>query len=308
MKNLSRNKFAFLLCAAFGLTACQTPTTTTTTNANTNTNTNQTTVSVENSNGNTTMMSNANNNSTASANSVVEASEPQQYQATVTLSVEAGGNDKKMALPKISAQVARSGDNRRMEFTLPSGEKVIYLDLGGKQLIVSPQRKQYAELDKDSLGVDVRRLLTPAQIVDRVKAMNGVERVGEEKYNGRDAVKYQYQATTNTQTKAGNVETNSVIYVDKETGLPLHSETASTAQGGAVNGINNVRFVTEMTNLQPTADASLFAEPTDYQKVAPEQIRQQLNALFNIVGTFIGQAMQQTQQTAISPTPTATPK
>ncbi|MGI8468667.1 MAG: hypothetical protein ACR2N3_09455 [Pyrinomonadaceae bacterium] len=304
MKRFSRNKIVFLLCAAFGLAACQTPTTT---------NTNQTTVRVENSNGNvttttnTTTTTNMNSNSTVESSSVVETSEPQQYQAMVTLTAEVGGNDKKTALPKIAAQVARSGDNRRMEFTLPNGEKVIYLDLGGKQLIVSPQRKQYAELDKDSLGINVRRLLTPTQIVAQIKAMKGVERVGEEKYNGRDAVKYQYNATTNTQTNAGNVNTESVIYVDKETGLPLHSETASTAQNGSVNGINNVRLITEMTNIQPTADASLFAEPTDYQKVAPEQIRQQLEVLFNVVGTFIGQAMQQAQTTA-SPSPTTTPK
>lgn len=305
MQNLSTLRNVLLIAGAFGLTACQTPTTTTTTNS-TNT-VNQTTVTTVNSNVNGNSVTNTVTNSTTTTAGAVEANEPQQYQGTVSLTAEAGGADKKTTLPKITAQVARSGDNRRMEFTLPTGEKVIYLDLAGKQLIVSPQRKEYAELNKDSLGIDVRRLLTPAQIVSQVKGMKGVERVGEEKYNGRDAVKYQYSAVTNTQTKAGNVDTNSVIYVDKETGLPLRSETASESQSSSINGLNNLRLITEMTDIKTTADASLFTEPTDYKKVAPEEIKQQLEVIFNVVGTFIGQAMQQAQ-TAVSPSPTATPK
>lgn len=293
MNNLFQTKNILLLVAAAVFTACQPPTTTT---VNVNS-ANAVNKNVNSSNANTNS-TNANSNA-GSTTSAVEASEPQQYQGTVTLKLETGGGDKKTSLPPIAAQVARSGDNRRMEFTLPGGEKVIYLDLNGKQLVVSPQRKQYAELDKESLGIDVRRLLTPAQIVSQVKGMKGVERVGEEKYNGRDAVKYQYNSMTETKTTVGNVETASVIYVDKETGLPLHSETSSASQNSSVNGINNLRLVTEMTNLQTTANAALFVEPTDYQKVASEQLRQQLDVIFKVAGTFIGQMMQ---------TPTAAPK
>lgn len=303
MRNLFQIKNGLLLAAAFGFAACQPPTTTVNGNQSNafNSNINSSNMNLSNANNNMT-----NVNSNAGSASAVEASEPEQYRGTVTLKLEAGGNDRKTTLPAITAQVARSGDNRRMEFTLPNGEKVIYLDLGGKQLVVSPQRKQYAELDKESLGINVRRLMMPAEIVSRVKAMNGVERVGEEKYNGRDAVKYQYNAVTDTKTQAGNVNTESVLYVDKETGLPLHSETSSASQSSSVNGINNARLITEMTNLQTNADASLFAEPTNYQKVAPEQLRQQLEVIFNVVGTFIGQAMQ--SQTAASPSPVGSPK
>lgn len=286
MKNLLKINIA-LVTAAFGFAACQTPTVTVNTNqANTTTN------SINaNSNSTSTNSTSANSNSMNSS-AAIEANEPSQYQGTVTLKLEAGGTDKKTELPTISAQVARSGDNRRMEFALPSGEKIIYLDLGGKQFVVSPQRKQYAEIDKESVGMDVRRLLTPAQIVSQVKAIKGVQRVGEEMYNGRNAVKYQYSSTTDTKTKAGNVETNSVIYVDKETGLPLHSETSSASTDSSVNGINNLRLVTEMSNIQLAADEKLFAEPTEFQKVAPEQIRQQLDVLFKVAGTFIGQVIQ----------------
>ena len=304
MKKLFRVRNILLVVAAFSLTACQ-PTTTTTTNATAN-GANQTTVGTTTANGNGNTTVDNSNLTVAAPGTTVEANEPQEYQATVALKLEAAGDDKKTALPPITAQVARSGDNRRMEFALPNSKKIIYLDLGGKQLIVSPQRKEYAELNKESLGMDLRRLLTPAQIVSQVKAMKGVERVGEEKYNGRDAVKYQYNAITATNSKAGNVNTESVIYVDKETGLPLHSETVSASQKNSVNGINNLRVVTEMTNLQPTADANLFAEPTDYKKVAPEEIRRQLDALFKVAGTFIGQMIQ--NQSAAGASPTGEPR
>lgn len=314
MKNFSRRRFVFLLPAALAFAACQPPTTTT------NVNTNQTVARTENSNtengsvnanstsaaGNNSNENNLNNNATGAT---IEAGEPQQYQATVSLKLEAGGDNnggqQMPALPKITAQVARSGDNRRMEFNMPSGEKVIYLDLGGKQFIVSPQRKQYGELNKESLGFDVRRLLMPSQIVSQVKAQKGVERVGEEKYEGRDAVKYGYSGVTDTKTKAGNVATQSVIYVDRETGLPLHSETLSESQNGAVNGLKSLRFVTEMTNLKTDADANLFKEPTDFQKVPPEQIRQQVDLIFNAIASVAAQALK--TQTATNPSPTATP-
>ncbi len=319
MKSFSQSKFIFLLFAAFGLTACQPTTTTTTVNsnqtmaANENANLN---VDLSNMNSNSQMSNSANstmnksansvmNNSTGGSNAAIEANEPEQYQATVTLKLEAGGNDKKTAFPAISAQVARAGVDHRIEFTLPNGEKIIYLDIPGHHLIISPSRKEYGELDRASLGIDVRRLLTPAEIVSQVKSLNGVKRVGEEKYNGRDAVKYTYNAVTNTQTNAGNVNTESVIYVDKATGLPLHSETVSASPTNSVNGINNLRLVTEMTNLQTTVDQNLFAEPVGYQKVAPEQIRQQLDTLFKIAGAFIAQMMQTTSAASPSPTPAA---
>ena len=298
MKNLFYVKTNLLIIAIFSFIGCQQP------NVNVQTaNNNQATANNANSNGNVNVgtnensgvTTNINGNSTATSGNAVEANEPGEYRATVTLKLEAAGAEKKTALPNIVAQVARSGDNRRMEFALPSGEKIVYLDLGGKQFIVAPQRKEYGEINKESVGIDVRRLLTPAQIISQIKSMRGVEKVGEEKYNGRDAVKYQYKAVTNTQTKAGNVDTSSIIYVDKETGLPLHSETSSVSENSSVNGMNNMRFVTEMTDIQTTADAKLFAEPTDYKKVEPQQIRGQLETVFNVIGNFIGQMIQQQQ-------------
>ncbi len=316
MQSISRNKIVFSLFAlvvgAFGLTACQ--------DTNINSNVNQTNISnvplVGNVNVIVANANSANANSPAGENTGIEAREPETYQATVTLKLQTGSDSgstqQTPTFPPIAVQFARSGNNKRMEFAMPSGEKVIYLDRSGQQLLISPQRKQYAELNKESLGFDAPQMLMPGQIISRVKAIKGIERVGEEKFGNRDAVKYHYNSITETKSQAGNVETEAVIFVDKETGLPLRSETFAESQSGAVGGMKSLRFVTEMSNLQMTADPTLFAEPTEYKKVPAQEIRGQVDAIFSVVVTLLGQAMK-TQSAAApmpspsTPTPTMTP-
>ena len=289
--------FSLTVSVSFLLAGCQA---TTTTNGNANSNLVNTNVNVANSN-----IANANvstvNTTTAGG---VETKEPEKYQAKVALKLETQSDTQKATLPTISAIVARDGANRRMEFTLPNNEKLIYLDTNGKTLLISPDRKQYAELNKDSIGFDVRKLLMPEQIVAQIKNQKGVELVGEEQMNGRTVVKYRYGSTTNTQTQAGQVNTESFLLVDKETGLPLRSETVAASQNGQVQGMKQARVVTEMSDISSSPAADLFAEPTDFKKVAPEEIRAQMNMLVQLGVTILGQMMQQ----AAVPTATTTPE
>lgn len=303
MKFLNKNTVLSLsLVSLVGFTgsACQSPATNGTANTTT-----------ANSAGNS--IANSVNTATAVANSVmnvptgstIDAKEPEKYQATVLLKLETSGAQNATPFPPIRAEVARSGNDRRMEFKMPTGETVIYLDKGGRQLLISPQRKQYAELSKEAVGFEVRRLLMPEQIVNQLKNMKGVEQVGEERIDGRDAIKYRFASTTNTQTQAGQVNTESFIFVDKETGLPLRSFTNTAAQGN-VQGVNAVNLVTEINNIRTDVDPNLFAEPTDLAKVEPEQIRSQLNAIFSVATAVIGQMMKSVQAETPSPIPTAT--
>lgn len=258
---------------------------------------------VSNSFANTSNLNTSNTNTTASI-SPIEANEPAQYQAKVKLTLEAMGEQQNAALPAITANVARNNADRRMEFALPNGEKVIYLDTAGSNYLILPNRKQYAELTKESLGFEIRRLLMPEQIVNQVKGMQGVRFVGEETVNGRQIAKYAYGATANTQTQAGQVVTESYLLIDKETGLPLRSETVSQSQsGGNVQGYKGIRLVTEMTDIQMTPEASQFAVPTDYAKIDPEQVKAQVSLIFNAVAALVGQAMQQQARPAMSPSP-----
>lgn len=266
-------------------------------NTNTNTNANMMNVNsnmnanVSNANSMNANMSNVN----AMNDAAVDTKEPEQYQANVSLKFETTGGQN-TALPPLKAAVARSGANRRMEFVLPNGDKLIYLDANGKQYIVSPTKKQYAELNKESTGIEVRKLLMPDQIVQQIKNIKGLEKVGEEKFNGRDAVKYRYDATTNTQTKAGTVNTESVIYIDKETGLPLQSVVQTQSANNSVNGVNGIKLITEMTDIKTETDAAMFTEPTEYQKVAPEAIKSQIDLLFKAAAAIVGQVLQSSQQ------------
>jgi hypothetical protein len=300
MQVLSKNKIFFLLLAAAGLTACQNPGTTTA-------NGNQTNISNVPVVGNVNVVTNTNSitsngNVLTGEGTGIEAREPEQYQAQISLKLETGGTQKSASMPPLTAQVARSGNDKRMEFALPNGDKVVYLSRGAQQFVIFPKTKQYAELNKEALGVDIRQLMTPEQLVKQVKNIKGVERVGEEKLGDRDVIRYRYGGTTqvnaqpaaNTQTKA-NVSTDAAVLVDKETGLPLRSETFVESQGGAVNGMDRLRVVTEMSNLQMTADPSLFAEPTDFKKVAPEEVRSQIDMLMKMAGALVQQLLSNQQ-------------
>jgi hypothetical protein len=246
------------------------------------------------------------NVSTTATGNAVDAKEPDQYQANINLSIQSMGTNQTASLPTLGAMVARSGNDRVMVFNLPTNEKAIYLDKGGQNYLILPNRKQYAELNKESTGIEIRRLMMPAEIVDQIKGINGVTRAGEETLNGRDVVKYTYEAATNTNTQAGTVGTQSVILVDKQTGLPLRSETVSQSQSGAnVNGVTGLRVVTEMTDISSTPDMSLFQLPTDYQKIDPATVRAQINLIFNVVANVIGQAMNSQNQPAPTNTNTA---
>jgi hypothetical protein len=292
MKNLSFLSLSLLAAAAAVLAGgCGAPAT----NGNSNTAFSNSSNLNINTNSNVNSATNANAANTATS-TTVETKEPDVYTATVTLKFETTG-DQKVTVPSLQANVARSGDDRRMEFSLPNGEKLIYLDKGEKQFVISPNRKQYAELTKEALGFEVRRMLMPGEIVNQVKNIRGVERVGEEQMSGRTVIKYRYGATANTGTQAGQVNTESFVYVDKETSLPLRSETVSQSQGGNVQGVSGIRIGTEMSNITTTADPSLFAEPTDFRKVAPEEVRQQVNLVFSAATAILAQLMRSAQPT-----------
>lgn len=264
---------------------------------NTNTNRVNENVNLANTFNNNT---NINSNVNANVNTITlipETREPEEYQGIIQLKLQATGDNKMTNLPTLQANVARSGADRRMEFNLPNGDKVVYLDKAGTTYVIIPTRKQYGILDKETLGFDVRQLMMPGEIVDRVKNARGIERVGEENVNGRQVIKYRYDSTANTQTKAGQVETDSFILIDKETGLPLHSEIVSRAENGNVQGYKGLRVITEMKDIKTDVTPELFAVPTDYQKIQVEQLKSQVEAVFNAIGLLLQQALNSPQTT-----------
>lgn len=289
-------KIYLLLISAVTLTAigCQPPTVDTNANVNTviNENMNSSNMNAMNSNAN---MTNSNADDSAS---IIESKEPEKYEAKVTMKFEAVGEGKQSAaLPAITATVARDGDNRKIEFNAPNNQNFAYIDANGKNILVIPSRKQYANINRDSVGFDMRRFMTPERIIENVKQLKGVTKVGEEKVNGRDAMKYKYDSLTETKTKAGDVETESYILVDKETGLPLRTETVLESKNRQVQGFSGMKIVTEISDIKTDVSENLFAVPEDFKEVEEAQIRGQVNLVFSAAMAVIQQLMQSVQPT-----------
>jgi hypothetical protein len=245
-------------------------------NANINTNTNV------NVNANAT----AANINASTAPSTIAAREPDSYRATLVFSAETEGGDKAIGIPTLTADVAKSGADRRLAFKLPDGSDLIYLEKAGVQYGIAPARKQYAELTPEATGFQIHKLMTPGQLVAYLDRLKGIEFVGEEPQKGRTALKYRYARTAQTQTSAGEVKTESFIYVDKDTGLPLRAELFGEATGN-VQGVKGASVVAEMQNIQTTVDPTLFEIPAGMNKVPEAQVRQQVNAVTNTVAAVL---------------------
>jgi hypothetical protein len=263
----------------------------------------------------------ANANANSSPTSLMIATrEPEKYRATLVFSAETETGQKTVGIPTLSAEVARRGSDRYLSFKLPDGSQLIYLEQGDKHLVIVPSRKQYAELTQEATGFQLQKMMTPGQIVSYLEKLKGVERVGEEQMNGRTADKYRYAATTNTSTSAGQVNTEAFAYIDKETGLPLRAELSSEASGN-VQGVKGARIVAEMRDISTTVDDTLFEVPAGLNKVPPEQVRSQIDAITNTVAAVIkalvsnmsnapapGASPALTASPAVSPSPASSPK
>jgi hypothetical protein len=268
------------------------------TNSNANANVNG------NSNANTAMTNENVNASSADSAASINTREPDKYAATLTFSIETQGGDKAVGIPQLNLQVARSGDDRRLEFKLPDGSPLIYLDHDNHHYVILPSRKQWAELNKESTGLQFQKLLTPGQLVESLKNVKGIQRAGDETYNGRAAEKYQYSKTTETNTKAGEVQANAYIYVDKDTGLPLHAEIDASSSGD-VKGMNSARIVAEMRDIKTDVDSAMFQTPSDYAQVPPEKVKQQIDALTGTVAAILKGMLANASSTPPPPSPAA---
>ncbi len=263
-----------------------------------NTTTTNTTTSANASN-----TSNANTTTTTATPSMndIEAREPEQYSATITMKIEVTGAQS-ISTPPLTANFARNGNDRRISFKV-AGDEVVYLDRADKHYVILPNRKQYAEVDAQSTGFNVPTLMTPGQIINQVKGVSGCEKAGDEPFGGRSAVKYRCAGAAKTGTQAGDVKAESFIYVDKDTGLPLRSETLVSLQA-PVKGASGAKIVTELSNIQTTVAPTTFDEPTGMSKVDPAQVRSQVEAVVRAALVF---AQTMMQASSAPPAPASSP-
>ena len=298
MKNTDVTRPVFILLFAISVVAVAASACTRGANVNTNINSNSTANVNANASG-------ANINA-STAPSTIAAREPETYRATIVFSAETEGGDKAVGIPKLSADVARSGADRRLSFKLPDGSDLVYLEKAGVQYGIAPARKQYAELTPEATGFQLHRLMTPGQIVSHLDRLKGIELVGEEQLAGRTAMKYRYARTAQTQTSAGEVKTESFIFIDKDTGLPLRAELYSEATGN-VQGVKGANVVAEMQNISTNVDPSLFEIPTGFNKVPEAQVRAQVDAVANTLLAVLRALLQNREAAPPPPSPSASP-
>ncbi|MFN2455680.1 MAG: hypothetical protein ABR577_15830 [Pyrinomonadaceae bacterium] len=295
---IRQSRAKWLLVAALSisgtaLSACQQQATTTNANVNTNANTPPVAAASVNINANVGV----------DPGTVINAREPERYRATYVLSAETPGNVIGSIIPKLSAEVARNGADHRVAVKLPTGEQIIFLDRADKRYVIQPAKKQYAELTAETTGFDVQRLMTPGQLVTYLGKQRGYERAGDEQINGRNAEKYRYASTAKTNTQAGDVKNEAFVYVDKETGLPLRSEIL-TETSNSIQGLKNLKIITELRDIQTDVDAQLFELPQGYTKATPEQVRQQMQAIGKFIAAFAGPLLGNLKDAASSNTAT----
>jgi hypothetical protein len=265
-------------------------------------------------NGNSTVNINGSNanitTSTVQTNTgqTIEAKEPDKYTATMVATLAAAGQQQ--ARGQAEVKVARNGSDRRYSVNVPVAGELVFLDKADKRYVIMHGRKEYAELTQEMTGVnmDQVRSMTPGQLVAFVSRQQGVERVGEETFNGRPAVKYRAAGGTQTQTTAGQVKGETFIYVDKETGLPLRIEGFGQSTGN-VQGITGGNVVIETRDLKTDVNPADFEIPQGYKQLSPEEVRQRVQLVAQGLQALMQFLSTQSAGTApaVVPSPTATP-
>lgn len=246
------------------------------------------------------------NANAAVAPSTIAAREPDAYRATLVFSAETEGGEKTIGVPTLTAEVAKNGADRRLSFKLPDGSDLIYLEHNGVHYAIAPARKQYAELTPEATGFQLHKLMTPGQLVAYLDRLQGIQFVGEEQLTGRTALKYRYARTDQTKTSAGEVRTESFIFIDKDTGLPLRAELFSEASGN-VQGTRGATVVAEMRDINTNVEPTLFEVPSGLNKVSEQQVRQQVNAISNTIAAVLRTLLTNMNTTPPPPpSPTAT--
>ena len=218
----------------------------------------------------------------AAADWAASVKEPDRYSVTMTISGQGQANQRQATLPPQQIQFARNLGDRRWTLNLPAPVgQIIYLEKSGLKYLILPARNQYVELKPEELGFQLGSVLTPSAMVERLKPRAQYEQVGTETINGRPAIKYRFVGAADTKTQAGTVQSDSFVYMDQETGLPLRADLNFSSTSGAVA---TGTIMTE--NIQMNPDPTLFEVPTGMRKVrdcgietAGPELRQHRSAL-----------------------------
>ena len=232
-----------------------------------------------NSNTGATSNANAGLSSGSTTSAPLEAREPDRYALTTRITVEPTGTSPQKDVPAMQFTFARDGANRRLSFAMPEpvGE-VVYIEKDPVKYLIFPARNQYIELDPNELGFQLGELMSPTSAIERLKGRTQFQELGTETVNGRTATKYRFTGSTDTRTRAGTLQADSVVFVDQETGLPLRTEVDTTLSSG-----QGARIVTTTDDIRLNPEPALFEIPTGMKKVTSAELKQQVQSFIGVV-------------------------
>ncbi|MCU1266589.1 MAG: hypothetical protein JWM21_2907 [Acidobacteria bacterium] len=193
--------------------------------------------------------------------------EPDRYQCKrIITSVEY--QDAQPTTTTNTTLIARDGDKRREDYQSASGDALVYLETPAGHFILSPGRKLYADLNAaeaesgiDGAGDGPTGVpdYSPERLLNETPTLARYENLGGERINERNTTKYRVTARE-TNNGAGTA-TVSLIWIDDALGMPVRSETSSTA------GEHPATLTMELRDLKETVDSGIFELPKDYRKV-----------------------------------------
>jgi hypothetical protein len=294
-KELTKAWIAVLLMTLMSLLASSCATSPTTINSNTTASANLNSNVATNAN----VMTEANTNSTGVSSAAFATKEPPQYSLTMVVSGQGSTTEKQSSLSPQTIEFARMDVDRRWAINVPSFGQIVYLEKPTMRYLILPSRNQYVELSPDALGFQLGNAMTPSAIIERLKPHAQTENLGAETVNGRAATKYRFVGEKDTRTQAGTVQSDSFVYVDDLTGLPLRADLNFSSSAGAT-----ARGTIETNNINLNPDVKLFEVPTTYKKVTAEELKQQVQSFIQFI-RILAPAM--TQQAGASTAPASQP-
>jgi hypothetical protein len=253
-------------------------------------------------NPNPNAVANMNSSNTGVSSAAFAAKEPEQYSLTMAVSGQGSASNKQGSLPPQNIEFAKMGSDRRWALNLPAIGQVAYLEKAGMKYLLLPSRSQYVEISPEALGFQLGNVMTPSAIVEQLKPRTQYENVGTETINGRAATKYRFVGAADTRTKAGTVQSESYIYMDEVTGLPLRADlNFASSSGGQAHGFIETRDL----NLNP--DAKLFEVPAAFKKVTTEELKEQVQGFIQFMRLLAPAMAQQVGNNSTAPPPSAAP-
>jgi len=186
--------------------------------------------------------------------------EPERYQAirVVTFTPSDGARQVTRTF------IAKDGLARREEIL--GTRPVVYLHLANGIFILFPNARIYSDSNPVTESTPASTPLDemPEPLLHEGGAETFYRQLGHEDFNGRRLQRYQ---VVNGSTSPNVTNTETVMWVDEELGMPVKTEIRS--------GNGNTTII-EITDVKREIDKKFFQIPEDYRKVSREEIQQAL--------------------------------